>query len=205
MIISVYNVKGGTKKTTASLNLSSLLNPHYIVDLDQHESITTFNKMRKDAPPFEVVSFESKRKFAEFLLSNRETKSVIIDCGGFDSDFNAVAISASHLVIIPTTESPQDIRGLMHTVEAINRENVTANVWIVPVGVHHNKKNFPKLESITKEMAGVSLRKDLRIRALEEVNEAFWKGKGINEVNKYCSAARDYKNLASEIMKDGRS
>lgn len=199
MLITIANTKGGTKKSTTVLNLASIFAPHYIIDLDVHDSIATFNKIRPEQKQFNIKQFTSKVELATFLIKNKNDHSIIVDCGGFDSELNAVAMKAADLVIVPTTESPFDIRGVIHTNDVLERENIK-EAWLVPNGVHHSKKHFRKLSSLVKGMPRMTLRDDLKIQLLEDVNNAAWRGLGINEHNKHCEAARQYKRLGAAIM-----
>ena len=199
MIIAVFNPKGGTKKSSTVLNLASIFAPHYIIDLDVHDSITTFNRMRPEGKQFDVKQFKQKLPLAQFLIDKGSNHSIIIDCGGFDSELNSVAIKSADIVLIPTNETAADVRGLMHANSILEREGVS-EAWIIPNGSHPNKQHFKTLELLANGMDRIHLRKDLKINQSKEVDLAMWKGLGVNELNKYCVVARQYRKLGSAIM-----
>lgn len=99
MIIVVAHNKGGVGKTSIALNLAASLKPSLIIDQDLHQGLAIINQLRYKQLP--VVTCETKSELIDALKKSDSNNDVLVDCGGFDSDLNRIAIAAADLVIVP--------------------------------------------------------------------------------------------------------
>ncbi|NMV05565.1 ParA family protein, partial [Vibrio parahaemolyticus] len=76
--VVIANSKGGSGKTTISLNLIQHLKPSYIIDADAHLGIS--NLMRLTETPTAVKVPKSKKDIVTWMKAD---KGLLVDCGGF--------------------------------------------------------------------------------------------------------------------------
>lgn len=200
MIITVTGQKGGTKKTTTALNIGQMLNADTIIDLETNGSINVINNLRKDNP-LNVVKYDNARQLAEFLVNVPASKTVVIDCGGFDTDLVRIAMKAADQVIIPITEGITDRNGLITTQKALEEISPKYPAIVFPNGEHHAKKNFDKLKDLIEHLDLMVFRGDLAIPSCSKyVKQALEKGLSIAEYNKHCESYRAYKRLCDVLL-----
>jgi chromosome partitioning protein len=109
-IIAFLNPKGGSGKTTATINVSSCLASSgkkiAVVDTDPQMSLTNWNKAEKAA--FDVYTAASEKDVYQVRKDLAEYDFVIIDGAGSLSVITSAAVMVSDLIIIPVTPSPLD-------------------------------------------------------------------------------------------------
>ncbi len=109
-IIAFLNPKGGSGKTTATINVSSCLvssgKKIAVVDTDPQMSLTNWNKAEKAA--FDVYTAASEKDVYQVRKDLAEYDFVIIDGAGSLSVITSAAVMVSDLIIIPVTPSPLD-------------------------------------------------------------------------------------------------
>lgn len=109
-IIAFLNPKGGSGKTTATINVSSCLANSgkniAVVDTDPQMSLTNWNKSQKAA--FDVYTATSEKDVYQIRKDLAEYDYVIIDGAGSLSVITSAAVMVSDLIIIPVTPSPLD-------------------------------------------------------------------------------------------------
>ncbi|MDF5637545.1 ParA family protein, partial [Vibrio parahaemolyticus] len=106
--VVIANSKGGSGKTTISLNLIQHLKPSYIIDADAHLGIS--NLMRLTETPTAVKVPKSKKDIVTWMKAD---KGLLVDCGGFDSDLTRAAIGEADVIITPTNDDPTEQFALM--------------------------------------------------------------------------------------------
>lgn len=154
-IICVANSKGGTGKTSLSLNLIHHLNPDLIIDADVHKGISSLLSLGDNE--IEVRHAKTKQDIINWTKSD---KLILIDCGGFDSDITRYAISQADKIITPTTDDPTDQFGLVEfdkTMKAVSQmvdEKLTA--LVVLNRVHHSRSEFNDLDKLIDSMEHLS-------------------------------------------------
>ena len=104
-IIAFLNPKGGSGKTTATINVSSCLASSgkkiAVVDTDPQMSLTNWNKAEKAA--FDVYTAASEKDVYQVRKDLAEYDFVIIDGAGSLSVITSAAVMVSDLIIIPVT------------------------------------------------------------------------------------------------------
>ncbi|MGL4858585.1 MAG: ParA family partition ATPase [Enterobacteriaceae bacterium] len=109
-VISFLNPKGGSGKTTATINVSSCLASSgkkiAVVDTDPQMSLTNWNQAEKAA--FDVYTATSEKDVYQVRKDLAEYDFVVIDGAGSLSAITSAAVMVSDLVIIPVTPSPLD-------------------------------------------------------------------------------------------------
>lgn len=109
-VISFLNPKGGTGKTTATINISTCLSRQglnvAVVDTDPQRSLTNWNKLQKAI--FDLYTSESEKDVYQVRKKLNEYEYVIIDGAGSLSVITSAAVMVSDLVVIPVSPSPLD-------------------------------------------------------------------------------------------------
>lgn len=109
-VIAFLNPKGGSGKTTATINVSSCLansgNRVAVVDTDPQMSLTNWNRAEK--APFDVFTASSEKDVYQVRKELADYDFVIIDGAGSLSVITSAAVMVSDLIIIPVTPSPLD-------------------------------------------------------------------------------------------------
>ncbi|HCR0226911.1 chromosome partitioning protein [Pantoea sp. AN62] len=109
-IISFLNPKGGSGKTTATINVSSSIASSgkkvAVVDTDPQMSLTNWNSAGKAR--FDVFTASSEKDVYQVRKELSDYDYVIIDGAGSLSVITSAAVMVSDLIIIPVTPSPLD-------------------------------------------------------------------------------------------------
>lgn len=108
-VISFLNPKGGSGKTTGTINVSTCIaknNRVAVVDTDPQQSLANWNKAEK--ANFDVFTATSEKDVYTIRKELAGYDYVIIDGAGALSVITAAAVMVSDLVIIPVTPSPLD-------------------------------------------------------------------------------------------------
>lgn len=109
-IISFLNPKGGSGKTTATINVSSSIASSgkkvAVVDTDPQMSLTNWNNAGKAG--FDVFTASSEKDVYQVRKELSDYDYVIIDGAGSLSVITSAAVMVSDLIIIPVTPSPLD-------------------------------------------------------------------------------------------------
>lgn len=159
MIYVVANSKGGTGKTSFSLNLIPHLKPDLIIDADVHENISYFLGCGDNTIKVERAnSLEDMIKFCDI-----ENKTVLIDCGGFDVDIVGYAISQADYIITPSSDDATEQYGLvkfndvMAEISKATGCKLVANVVLNKV--HHSRSSFTEMADLIDDLEYLHLSK----------------------------------------------
>jgi len=129
MIIVYSHQKGGVGKSTILWNHAvefSKTRKVYVIDLDIQKTFTQTLQIRnnnilsgtapkalkKYAGNLELVEVSSKQELIDFLKQVKQDDLVFIDTGGFDSEYNRIAMIASNILITPVSSKFYELLGL---------------------------------------------------------------------------------------------
>jgi chromosome partitioning protein len=202
MIIVVAHQKGGVGKSTIAANLCVYLEAPAI-DLDYQRSVSIFAQNRRATAlaPLAVSAIETFADLKKALTDAQD--DIIVDCGGFDSDLNRLAIVAADIIVTPVGDSSLELHGLIRFGEILKdirqstKNDIKAFVLLNRV---HSFANA-SLETLRKEIsqmdAFVPLDSDLRDRA--DYKRAFAVGKSVGEFARSSAADMEMQALIREL------
>ncbi len=194
-VICVANSKGGTGKTTVSLNLIHHLKPDFIIDLDIHKGLSDLNRL---GGSLEIYRTQEKDELLGWLED--DGKLIFVDTGGFDSTLNRVALSQSDFILTPTSDDPSDQLRLldfdktMAAVSEMVNEHLTAHALLNRV--HHSRRSFDDFDELVGGLKHLARMPNV-IPQSAALPKAAFKGMPV----KSGTIAADFSNLAKEIKK----
>ena len=202
MIISLAHNKGGVGKTTTALNLIPVLKPDVIIDQDAHSGLEVLNQLREQ--PFNVITCDNKKELINILKTSEQGKMILIDCGGFDSDLNRIAIAASDLIIVPANDDVTELIGLKSFDKVLAdlsknfKKELTGHVLYTRA--HPSRKNFDYIdEYLSKSNYLKRLNSIISHRKTFEIAKRDGLGVVEHKKTKYGDSAKEIKVLAKEI------
>lgn len=205
MIITIAHQKGGVGKSTVALNLAILLKAKFVIDLDIQKTLTMANEIRvhKKYKKIDIRTFSDDESFKRMIKEAYNSKEVvIIDCGGFDSKLNRVAIFASRLLLTPVSDKGFELLGLkkfnqiLEKLSEIKKDTIKAHVFFN--NINANFKSFDDLNSFVKRMKNFELM-DSVLRTRIDFSNSCAQGLSVGEYNKSSKAYSEIKSLAKEI------
>lgn len=194
-VICVANSKGGTGKTTVSLNLIHHLQPDFIIDLDFHKGLSDINRLGGN---LEIHRTQEKAQLLEWLED--ESKLVFVDTGGFDSTLNRIALSQSDFILTPTSDDPSDqlrlldFDKIMADVSESVKEHLVA--YALLNRVHHSRRSFDDFDELIGGLKHLERMPNV-IPQSASLPKAAFKGLPV----KSGTIAADFSKLANEIKK----
>ncbi|MFZ3467358.1 ParA family protein [Vibrio harveyi] len=194
-VICVANSKGGTGKTTVSLNLIHHLKPDFIIDLDIHKGLSDLNRLGGN---LEIHRTQEKDELLGWLED--DGKLIFVDTGGFDSTLNRVALSQSDFILTPTSDDPSDQLRLldfdktMAAVSEMVNEHLIAHALLNRV--HHSRRSFDDFDELVGGLKHLARVPNV-IPQSATLPKAAFKGMPV----KSGTIAADFSNLAKEIKK----
>lgn len=158
MILTTYNIKGGTGKTSISIQLAKALNLTYISNDKEGGAYEVFD----EGKAFLVTEDE----YTKIPLEN----NCIYDLGGFRTNQNIYEIiKGSDFVIVPTLISRGDINGTIKMLEELHNINQNVLVIINKVKANYKTQNvFEKPQTLINHFQD-----ELKDRGLEFDNLHF--------------------------------
>lgn len=217
MIISIINEKGGSGKTTLSINLAIRLaldgDSVLLIDTDPQNSTEIFCQKRRE---------NSQKSLFEISHDIKEIKSgfdsVIIDTGGRDSKEMREAILNSHATIMPTISSPFDIAALKYMCEIIEKAKEFNKNLLAFIAINRATTNIFLRQELSEFQNEISKiidgRKDfflLKNMIFERISykRAVFAGFGISEFGdekakgEFERVYREFENLVKNNIKRG--
>ena len=139
-VISIANQKGGSGKTTISMNIAAGLSKRgrtLVIDADPQGSASQWSNSSSDDKPFpvSVISVAGNLNH-EVKRFSRDYQYIVIDCPPtLETDVTKVAMLASDSILVPVLPSPIDLWAsvqLAETIEQIRqlKPDIQANIVI---------------------------------------------------------------------------
>ena len=178
MIICMANSKGGTGKTSVAINLLAHLDIDYIIDIDPtHRGISSLMSLSNSQ-----IAIHTPKSKDEILRLTNTDKNVLIDCGGFDSDFILYAISQSDVVLSPSSDDPTEQFGLANFNEVMKKasnlvdEKIIAKVILNRV--HPSRRDFSIMKEFVSSLSHLELL-PIHIPASSQIPKSQFKGEAV--------------------------
>lgn len=211
-ILSIINQKGGTGKTTVTMNLAGTLALVYnkkvlIIDGDSQSSATKWAGCAPETNPFPctVVSLANASGKAHRTIRNfmNDYDIIVIDCPpSTEAEFNASALLVSDLAIIPMKPSSTDlwaIEGIIRLILATTATNEKLIAKILPNMCEHNKNLSKSIVEYCKKDDSLDLL-DTQISNRTIYGEVALSGETVY-TSKNIKAKNEILALTSEILK----
>lgn len=197
MILTTYNIKGGTGKTSISLQLAKALNLTYVSNDKEGGAYEVFDEDKA----FLVTAEEYKKIPLE--------KNCIYDLGGFRTEQNIYEIiKGSDFVIVPTLISRGDIKGTIKMLEELHTINQNILVVINRVKPNYTNKNkFEKpqilIDHFQEELKERGLEFDnlhfTTLRDTQSIEDATFDGVSVYELADTKFKQYAYRNILSDL------
>jgi len=145
MILTIAHTKGGTGKSTLVWHLAHSLKyagrSVAIIDLDFQQTLHYVNLMAGE--PFRLIQPQSSDELIEFVIhSASQYDFVLIDVGGFDADINRTALTYSHRILIPLSDSITEVIGFETFKSILEQISTSADFFMVLNNIHPLTRNF---------------------------------------------------------------
>lgn len=204
-ILAIAQGKGGVGKTTTSFNVACELKPIKTVDIDIAGGISIINNFRADNKKLPITIPQTTEELINLLREGESPdKLVVVDCGGFDSQFTRIAIAAADLVIAPANETFLDLVGTQEFNQTLREisDQVGRKIvgYVFFCKVPSSKKHFPNMEDMIANSSNLKLLEH-RISALNEHHINQFRGLGVTELPATASsrAGKEVRALCEEV------
>ncbi|EAR9639718.1 ParA family protein [Salmonella enterica] len=203
--IAIAHSKGGTGKTTTATQLVDALNIKRIADIDIHKGLSVINSLRPEDRQWDILDISSKEQLAKAISETDQKGSLLIDCGGFDSEMTRVAIALADLVLTPANDDITEQLGLasfnrtLAEISQIKGEKIVAHVLMTRV--HPARKNFKAITDAINKLEHLSMMEShLSSRAIYPSVMAE-SGSGVTSHigTNHSEAGKEVRKLAEEV------
>lgn len=137
-VIAVINQKGGTGKTTLSLNLAAGLarrGPTAVIDADPQRSISQWIAMGDGEHVLPIATPIGDSPAATIAALKKSHRYVVVDCPpAVQGAVIDAVMAAADRVLIPVLPSPLDLWASVEMVALVNKarqKNKTMQAWLV--------------------------------------------------------------------------
>lgn len=152
MIITIANSKGGSGKSTITINLATKLalegKDVLVIDTDEQKSIEKFSNIRNAkelSQKFSVVCKSGRAVIDTIREMSRRYEVILIDTKATINNEQQWAMLVSDYVIIPTTNSQFDLSEMLEFFDTINDckiKNETLKVFVMLNRINTNPKLY---------------------------------------------------------------
>jgi len=205
-VFSISNQKGGTGKTTLSMNFASGLSRRgrtLVVDADPQGSAGQWAGLAPDERPFPVSVISLGGNLArEINRFHEDYQYIVIDCPPtLETDVTRLAMSVSDTVLIPVLPSPIDLWASIRIAGAIEQaklSNAKLDAYLVINQLEPRSALSRAMQQALAEFDITSLNSVLRRRAV-------YRTSAIDGASVYClgkrgeSAAQEIDAIIEEI------
>lgn len=207
VVIAVSNQKGGTGKTTLSMNLAAGLAKRgrtLVVDADPQGSAGQWAGLAADERPFPVSVISVAGNIArEVNRFRQDYQYVVIDCPPtLETEATRQAMTISDKILIPVQPSPIDLWAsvrLANTIEQIKMANPKLQAWMVINQVEPRTALSRSMQQALAEFDIPALDSVLRRRSI-------YRTSAIEGASVFClgkrgeSAAEEIDSLIDEVL-----
>jgi chromosome partitioning protein len=207
MIIAFLNQKGGTGKTTLSINVAHALlnkkknNKVLLVDADPQGSARDWAAAREEEPLFPVIGLDRAVLHKELPSMVKDYSHIVIDGPPRVSELARSAIMAADLVVVPIQPSPYDVWAADEIIKLI-KEATTFKEGIKCVfAVNRKIVNTAIGRDVNDALADYeypTFKTTIHQRVIFAECAAF--GSTVIEMDNKGQAATEIKKLANEIL-----
>ena len=205
MIITLAHQKGGVGKSTLATNLAAILGAD-ILDLDLQRSCQLWNRSRKGAGLPELTCHAPNTAAeAKSIMGNYKGSNglLVVDCGGFDSETNRVALALSNLILTPVAPSQVELYGLQNFMKILKEASQNLGREVVTNVVINNadsrsKAAIEEVQAFIQSANYLELMETV-IHWRTDFKKAYAFGQSVIELNAKGKAATEITSLAAEI------
>lgn len=201
-VITISGMKGGTGKSTVSINLAVEFSKRYpvrVLDLDRQKSTWIFNKVRA-AHGLDVIDVIEMDDLKDFKKAVKGFDGVlIVDVGGHDSDLTRAALKDADLIVCPVSPSEIEIYALL----IFNKVLKTLKGRKAHVLINRASARASNVSELISQVRGHAETLSLlssRLGDRSDFQKCFITGQGVTEM-KAGTAAGELKKLSKELEK----
>lgn len=206
-VFSISNQKGGTGKTTLSMNFAAGLARRgrtLVIDADPQGSAGQWTGLAPDNRPFPVSVIAVAGNLArEVKRFRQDYQYVVIDCPPtLETETTRLAMSASDTILIPVLPSPIDLWASVRLAEAIEQArfgNPSLAAYLVINQLEPRNALSRGMQQALAEFDIPSLKGGLRRRAI-------YRTSAIEGASVFClgkrgeAAAQEIESIIEEVM-----
>ncbi|MBL1433664.1 ParA family protein [Gammaproteobacteria bacterium AH-315-C21] len=206
-VFSIANQKGGTGKTTLTMNFAAGLAKRgrvLVIDADPQGSAGQWSSLAADDRPFPVSVIAIGGNLArETQRFAQDYDFLVLDCPPtLETDTMALAMSAADTVIIPVLPSPIDLWASIRLVDVIEQaklRNRSLKAYIVVNQLEPRSALSNAMQQALEEFEIPALKNGIRRRAI-------YRNAAIEGASVYCmgkrgeSAAQEIDEIIEEVI-----
>jgi len=206
-VFSISNQKGGTGKTTLSMNFAAGLARRgrtLIIDADPQRSAGQWKALSSDERPFPVSVIAVAGNLASEINQFRQDyQYIVIDCPPtLETEMIKQAMSASDMILIPVLPSPVDLWASVRLAEAIDQAKLSNPKLLAYLVINQLEPRNALSRAMQQALAEFdipSLKNGVRRRAI-------YRSSAIEGASVFCmgkrgdAAAQEIESIIEEIL-----